>query len=71
MKNLTRLSRISQILAYIVFIGLIFSSLALMDIYQNIEPDLSLEWFVVRITFLFTLIYLVISSLVIMKSLKK
>jgi len=58
-------------LALIVFIGLVFSALALIDIAQNKEPDLSLEWMVVRVSYLFTVIYVAISSVTIIKLRKK
>jgi len=49
----TKISAIVNIiLALFVLIGLVFSHLALTDISHGLEPDLSAEWWVVRITFL-------------------
>lgn len=38
----------SLALAVITLIGLLFSALALTDIYHNREPDLTAEWNIVR-----------------------
>ena len=47
-----RISAIVNILlAVFVLIGLVFSHLALTDISRGLEPDLTAEWWVVRITF--------------------
>ena len=45
------LAIINIVLALFVLIGLAFSHLALTDISRGTEPDLTAEWWVVRITF--------------------
>ncbi len=51
MKSIKSIITFSLILGVISFMGLIFSFLSLADIYQGLEPDLTLEWSIVRITF--------------------
>ncbi len=53
---------VTIVLAVFVLIGLVFSHLALVDISRGSEPDLTAEWWVVRITFLLV-IALVFSSI--------
>ena len=65
--NSKTLIRMSLALCVIAIIGYLFSVLSLLDIYQNIEPDLTLEWNVVRAGFLFFLMYFVISGITILK----
>jgi hypothetical protein len=67
MDKLKSLKRMSFGLGIIVLIGLFSSVLALLDIYQNNEPDLNLEWNIIRVTFLFTLMYVIISLITILK----
>jgi uncharacterized membrane protein len=67
MDKLKSLKRMSFGLGIIVLIGLFSSVLALLDIYQNNEPDLYLEWNIIRVTFLFTLMYVVVSLITISK----
>lgn len=66
-----RLIRMSLALGIITLIGLIVSALALTDIYHNKEPNLNMEWNIVRISFLFTLMFVVISSITILRVKKK
>ena len=53
--------RMSLALGIIALAGLFFSAWALMDIYQNKEPDLNMEWNIVKMGFLFVLMYLAMS----------
>lgn len=62
---------ISLILGVITLIGLFLSSLALIDIYHNDEPNLSLEWNIVRISSLLTLIFVVLSLITLLRIRKK
>jgi hypothetical protein len=62
-----KLVSITLALAVISLIGLFFSVLSLLDIYQNIEPDLTLEWGIVKISFLFFVLYVFISARTIWK----
>ncbi len=71
MGTLQKLTNLSLVLAVITLLGYFFSSLALMDIYHNNEPNLGLEWNIVRATFLFTLIFIAVSSVTIWKLKKK
>ena len=71
MNNTNKLVRMSLALGGLTLIGLFFSALALSDIYKNVEPDLNMEWNVVRTTFLFTLMFVVLSSITILKIQKK
>ena len=67
MNTSKNLIRISLILGVITLIGLFLSSLALIDIYQNDEPNLTLEWNIVRISILITLMFVIISSITILR----
>ena len=67
MNTSKRLVRMSLTLGIITLIGLLFSALALTDIYHNIEPDLNMEWNIVRISFLFTLMFVAMSSITILR----
>lgn len=67
MDKIKSLKRTSFGLGIIVLIGLFSSVLALLDIYQNNEADLNLEWNIIRVTFLITLMYVVISLITILK----
>jgi hypothetical protein len=65
------LIRMSLTLGVITLIGLLFSALALMDIYNNNEPNLNMEWNIVRISFLVCLMFVAISTITILKIRKK
>ncbi len=67
MNNSKRLIRMALALAVITLIGLIFSALALSDIYHQNESNLTSEWNVVRASFLFTLMFVAVSSMTILK----
>ena len=45
------LAVVNIVLSTLVLVGLAMSHLALTDIAHNIEPDLTAEWWVLRITF--------------------
>ena len=51
MKTLTT---ISIILGILTLLSILFSHLALTDIYHHTEPDLGLEWNIVRLGYLLT-----------------
>ncbi len=51
MKSIKSHAKVSLVLCALVVIGSVFSFLALSDIYHGIEPDLSAEWWVIKITF--------------------
>ena len=59
--------RLSIILGVFTFFSLILSSLALVDIYHGVEPDLTLEWNMVRVSLVITLFFSVISIITILK----
>ena len=61
----------SLTLGVITLISLLFSALALMDIYHNNEPNLNMEWNIVRISFLFTLMFVALSLTTILRIRKK
>lgn len=65
------LIRMSLALGVIALTGLFFSALALSDIYHNNEPDLNTEWSMVRFSYLFTLMFIVVSSVTILRLAKK
>jgi len=67
MNALERLSKISLTLGLITVAGLFFAALALNDIFHNIEPDLNMEWRIVRMSFLFTLMFVAMASATIFK----
>jgi L-asparagine transporter-like permease len=64
MKTLTT---ISAILGILTLLSILLSHLALTDIYNNTEPDLTLEWNTVRLGYLLTFIFVVIALITIMK----
>jgi len=55
------LKYLAPILGFFAFIGLILMFLALTDIYNNTEPNLDLEWTIVRISFNLSLIFTITS----------
>ena len=61
MNKLNKMVRISLILGVITLIGLLLSILALIDIYHNSEPDLSMEWNTVRVCFIVTVVFISMS----------
>jgi hypothetical protein len=65
---------LTNILGIINLFSLIFMFLALTDIYHNYEPDLTMEWSIVRfgffISLLFTLFYFISTIYQVIKSLK-
>ena len=65
------LIRMSVTLGVITLICLIFSALALTDIYHSNEPDLNMEWNIVRISFLISLMFVAISLITILRIRKK
>ena len=67
MKSIKYLIRFSIILGVSAFLGLVFSLLSLQDIFQGLEPDLTLEWSIVRITFFLLLIFIPIALFTIWK----
>ena len=46
-----RLTSVNVILSILVLVGLLMSHLALTDIANDVEPDLTAEWWVLRVTF--------------------
>ena len=64
------LIRMSLTLGVITLIGLLFATLALTDIYNN-EPNLNMEWNIVRISFLFSLMFVALSLITILRIRKK
>ena len=71
MNTSKRLIRIVLIFAIITLISLFLSALALTDIYHNNEPDLITEWNIVRLSFLLTFVFVIFSSIAILKIRKK
>ena len=67
MLNSKAFVRLSIILGVFTFFSLILSSLALVDIYHCVEPDLTLEWNMVRVSLVITLFFSVISIITILK----
>jgi hypothetical protein len=61
----------SVILGILTLLSILFSHLALTDIYHNTEPDLSLEWNIVRTGYLLTFIFVVIALITILKKKSK
>jgi hypothetical protein len=61
MKSIKYLIRFAIIFGVLAFLGLILSFLSLEDIYQGLEPDLTLEWSIVRITFFLILLFVPIA----------
>lgn len=55
------LKLLTLVLGILTLTGLVFSHLALTDIYHNTEPNLDTEWNIVRTTFLVTLIFTITS----------
>lgn len=59
-KNIA-LVRMSLALGVITLFALAFSALALMDIGKGTEPDLSGEWTLVRLSYLFSFMFISMS----------
>jgi hypothetical protein len=57
MRSIKYLIMFTIFLGVLAFTGLIFSCLSLADIYQGLEPDLTLEWSIVRMTFFLNLLF--------------
>ncbi len=51
MLAINKLTRMTIAVGLLTMVSLIFTVLALSDIYSGVETDLSTEWVVVRITF--------------------
>jgi hypothetical protein len=64
MKTLTT---VSIILGILTLLSILFSHLALTDIYHHTEPDLGLEWNIVRLGYLLTFTFVVIALATILK----
>jgi hypothetical protein len=64
MKTLTT---VSVILGSITLLSILFSHLALTDIYHHTESDLSLEWNIVRLSYLLSFVFVVIALITILK----
>ena len=65
------LKLLTLFLGILTLIGLVLSHLALTEIYHNTEPNLDIEWNIVRTTFLITLIFTITSLIAVWKSLKE
>ena len=63
--------RLMLLINCVSLIMLIISVLALLDIHQQLEPNLDLEWNVLRISFVWFLISIVINIYFAMKISKK
>ena len=63
MKKLRISITITSLLGVVAFALFVLERMALQDIWQAIEPDLTLEWSIVRLTFLPTVLFF-ISALV-------
>ena len=61
MNTLKILTVTSVVLGVIALLSLLFSHLALTDIYHNIEPNLNTEWNIVRASYFITLVFIVMS----------
>ena len=59
--KLQRLTRMALALGFLTLIGWVLAAMALSDISHHTEPDLSMEWAVVRLSFFLTLFFLGIS----------
>jgi hypothetical protein len=57
MKSIRYFTRFAIILGLFAFLGLVLSFLALQDIYQGLEPDLTTEWSIVRLNFLVSMLF--------------
>ena len=57
----------SLALGMLTLISILFSVLALMDIYEGTEPNLDMEWNMLRLTFLIVLVFTSISMITIFK----
>jgi hypothetical protein len=71
MKSIKYLIGFAIILGIFAFLSLILSFLALQDIYQGLEPDLTTEWGIVRLNFLVSLLFVPVSIFAMWKLSKK
>ena len=62
-----RLIRMSLALGLMSFIGLILSDFALIDIRKGIETNLNMEWNLITASSFITLLFIVMSSITILK----
>ena len=62
MIGLTKLTRMTIAVGLMSLVSLIFTVLALSDIYAGVEPDLSTEWIVVRITFFLVPLFIALTA---------
>lgn len=53
-----KLMRMTIAVGLMTMLSLIFSVLALSDIHKGIEPDLSTEWVIVRVSFFLVPLYI-------------
>ena len=70
MITISRLTKMSLTLGAFALIGLLFSHLALTDIYKNNEPNLNTEWGIVRASFIITFMFIVLSSITLLRFIK-
>ena len=59
MKRAKTYTVLTLFLSFFVLVGIVLSHLALTDIYHGIEPNLEMEWWVVRITFSLVLLLVI------------
>jgi len=71
MNSLKKLIRMSFALGALSLIGILSSTFALLEIYENNKLSFNLEWNIVKATALFMLMFIVISSITVMRLSKK
>ena len=67
MKTNKKLTLVTLIFGIITILAVGFSHLALTDIYHNVEPNLSQEWSVVRISLIIITISVILSLITMRK----
>ncbi len=70
MTNLRRIAAISVVLGVVSVVGLLVSLLALTDIAHG-EPDVTLEWWVVRVAYLSVVLFQVAALVTLRQILKQ
>jgi uncharacterized BrkB/YihY/UPF0761 family membrane protein len=61
MKSPKTLSVITIILGIIALVGLYFSRMAVRRIYQGNDPNLTLEWTIIRLSFVFSAAFVIMT----------
>jgi hypothetical protein len=71
MKRIKGYAILTLVLCFFVVLGIVASHLALTDIFHGVEPNLEVEWWVVRITFTLVGVLVLSATLLTIKILQR